>query len=528
VPSRGARLITDHQSPITNQRKLNETSGSLACYMIVNLTEEPPCQNRTSSPAAVSHPSPSHSIRPPASRFGFRISAFFRVSAFGLRTFPLLLLLTLSPAPAALAAEPDVRRDAAVAAIEQVMPSVVNIATETIIPCHDFYEILLRDFYGLPREQKSISLGSGVIIDEEGYVLTNFHVVRRASRIQIKLWDGREYDADPCVYTEASDVALLKLRAKPGEKFKAIKFAPDDDLLLGETVLALGNPFGLGGSVTKGILSSKNRRPATGNEPLKVDDWLQTDAAINPGNSGGPLVNLRGELIGLNVAVYREEHGERGMGVGFSIPVKQVAAALSQFFTPEVTHSLWFGAQLKAGSGPLEVATVQPGSPAAHAGLRAGDRVLQVNGQATPGLIAFNRLLTAGAAREARLLLGKEREPRTVSVHLVPFDELIRQKLGLGLIEPTPQTAERLGVRPGEGLVVEEVEKDGPAERAKFQRGYVLAGIDDQRARGLRTIGEVLSGKKRGETVVLTIIAPRRLGARYMGFQSGTVELVVR
>src|SRR5258707_12686073 len=125
------------------------------------------------------------------------------------------------------------------------------------------------------------------MIDEDGYVLRNLHVVRRAARIQVKLWDGREYDAEPRVETEATDVALLKLKIKPGEKFKAMKFAADDDLLLGETVLALGNPYGLGASVTKGILSSKNRRPTTGDDPLDVQDWLQTDAAINPCSSGG-------------------------------------------------------------------------------------------------------------------------------------------------------------------------------------------------------------------------------------------------
>src|SRR6266567_1434819 len=212
------------------------------------------------------------------------------------RAVVLWFVLALAPVRAT---ESDIRRDAAVTAIEQVMPSVVNIATETVIEYHDWYDALLREFYGwrtAPRQQKSISLGSGVIIDEEGYVLTNFHVVHRASRIQVKLWDGREYDADPVVETEGSDVALLKLRAKPNEKFKAIKLAPDDDLLLGETVLALGNPYGLGGSVSRGILSSKTRRPPMENEPLDVLDWLQTDAAINPGNSGGPLVNLRGEL----------------------------------------------------------------------------------------------------------------------------------------------------------------------------------------------------------------------------------------
>src|SRR4029434_6740283 len=125
-----------------------------------------------------------------------------------------------------------------------------------------------------------------------------------------------------------SDVALLKIRSRDNEKFTAVRFAADDDLLLGETVLALGNPYGLGGSVSRGILSSKSRRPPLENEPLEVEDWLQTDAAINPGNGGGPLVNLRGELIGVNVAVYRE-----GQGIGFAIPVRRVSAALGEMYS---------------------------------------------------------------------------------------------------------------------------------------------------------------------------------------------------
>src|SRR4029078_5369257 len=176
----------------------------------------------------------------------------------------------------------------------------------------------------------------------DGYVLTNLHVVRRATRTQVKLWDGREYEADRIVATENSDVALLKLRCKPDEKFKAVSFAADDDLLLGETVLALGNPFGLGGSVSRGILSSKNRRTsASQEEQLDVQDWLQTDASINPGNSGGPLINLKAEVIGINVAVY-----QKGQGIGFAIPVKLVSEALSQIFTPEHIRELWFGARL--------------------------------------------------------------------------------------------------------------------------------------------------------------------------------------
>ncbi|HZR16624.1 MAG TPA: trypsin-like peptidase domain-containing protein [Verrucomicrobiae bacterium] len=414
------------------------------------------------------------------------------------------------------ASEPDIRRDATVNAVEKVLPSVVNIATETVLEYHEWYDTMLRQFYGWPRtpvhQEKSVSLGSGVIVDEDGYVLTNLHVVRRATRIQVKLWDGREYDAEPLVGTSGSDVALLKLRAKPGEKFKAIKLAPDDDLLLGETVIALGNPFGLGGSVTKGILSSKNRRPSTGDEPLDVQDWLQTDAAINPGNSGGPLVNLRGELIGLNVAVYRENGGERGLGVGFSIPVKQVSAALSRFFTPEVTDALWFGAQFRPGAGTLEIESVQPGSPAAKAGLAAGDRVLEVNGKAPHGLIQCNRLLVT-PDRVARLALERGGQRENAAVHLISFPELVRLRLGLTVAELSTQAANQLGVNPGDALAIEAVEKGSPADRAQLQRGYLLTAVDDQKIGNLHNLAEVVSTKRRGDVVHLTVIAPRRYGA---------------
>jgi len=441
-----------------------------------------------------------------------------------------LVLALFVQSPAAGATDPDIRRDATVIAIEKVLPSVVNIATETVIEYHEWYDTMLRQFYGWPRtplhQEKSVSLGSGVLIDEDGYVLTNLHVVRRASRIQVKLWDGREYDADPLVATPGSDVALLKLKTRPGEKFKAIKLAPDDDLLLGETVIALGNPFGLGGSVTKGILSSKNRRPANQNEPLDVQDWLQTDAAINPGNSGGPLVNLRGELIGLNVAVYREDGGERGLGVGFSIPVKQVSAALSRFFTPEVTDSLWFGARFRPGAGPLEVTEVQPGAPAAKAGLSVGDRLLQVNGRTPQNLIDCNRLLVNGE-RSPVLTVDHAGQRRNFSVRLLSFDDLVRHRLGLTLLEINAKAASGLGVQPGEALFIEEVEKGSPAERAQLERGFLLAALDDRTTATLRNVAEVLSTRKKGDTVRLTVIVPRRLRG-YVQLQRGAVDLELR
>jgi len=410
--------------------------------------------------------------------------------------------------------EPDVRHDATVAAVQKVIPSVVNVATETIVEQHDWYEGIFRRFYGMPaRQQRSLSLGSGVIIEEEGYVLTNFHVVRRASRIQVKLWDGREYDAEQVVATTASDVALLKITAQSGEKFKAIQFASDDDLLLGETVLAVGNPFGLGGSVTKGILSSKNRRPSNGNEPLNVEDWLQTDAAINPGNSGGPLVNLRGELIGLNVAVYREEDGQRGMGVGFSIPVRQVSAALSRFFTPEITHSLWFGAQFRSEGTNLVVANVQSASPAEKAGLRQGDRPLKVNGRPAGSIVSLNRLLAEDPTRQANLVLGRGTGEIATKVRFIPLAEVIQHKLGLSVLETAKASAKRLGIEAPDGLYIEQVDKDGPAERAGIPRGALLANIDGQNVTDLRTLGATLTDKKKGDPLVLGLILTRRTGS---------------
>ncbi|MCW5552390.1 MAG: trypsin-like peptidase domain-containing protein [Verrucomicrobiae bacterium] len=421
-------------------------------------------------------------------RVGVRLAAFALAAGWG--------------AVACAASATDVRRDATVLAIEKAKPSVVNIATARIVEYRDFYQELLRQFYGAHtpsrRREQLDSIGSGVIIHEDGYVLSNLHVVRRASRVQVKLWDGTIYDAEPVVGTEQSDVALLRLKAPPGKKFQAIQLAEDDDLLLGETVLALGNPYGLGESVSRGILSSKNRRPPVGDEPLEIADWLQTDAAINPGNSGGPLINLRGELIGLNVAVYQ------GQGIGFAIPVKQVSAALSQFFAPELTDELWLGVRLQANSSPPVITAVQPGSPAEKAGLRPGQQVLQVNGQAVNNLIGFTKLVAAAGRNTLNLLVAQNQDRRSVRVTLVPFPELIREKLGLVLDSPTPQ-----------GLLISEVEANSPADRAQLQRGFLLAAMDGQPTRDLWKVGNLLTTKQPGDQVQLMVVVPRRSGGGY-------------
>ena len=407
------------------------------------------------------------------------------------------------------------------------MPSVVNIGTEEIVEYSDAFEEVFREFWGpyyrsRPPEAR-YNLGSGVIIDETGYVLTCLHVVQRASRVWVKLADGREFEAERMIVgTTRSDVALLKLMTKPGETFKAVKFAGNDDLLLGETVIALGNPFGLGGSISRGILSSKNRRVPKEDEALDVADWLQIDAPINFGNSGGPLVNLKGELIGLNVAVYRQ-----GQGIGFAVPVKQVTEALSDIFIPETTRSLWFGARVTSGSNPLKVTRVEAGSPAATAGLNVGDEIVQIDGRAPKDFIQFTEWLSASPEREAKLVVARNGERRTTMARMIPLAELIRKKLGVSVQELTPELAEKFGYRPRSGLLVGEVDRDGPAARAELRPGYLIASIDGQGTPDLFSAAGAVAAKKQGERADLTVQVRQQRGA-FARMSQGTVTVRIR
>ena len=422
--------------------------------------------------------------------------------------------------PDSFGAEFDVRLDSAVEAVAQVMPAVVNIGTETIVAVRDPFEDLLQEFWApyhrrRPFTTTQYSLGSGVIIDEAGYLITNDHVVRRATRIRVRIGDeagSREYEAKLVGESSRNDIAMLKIEARPGERFRTVRFAADDDLLLGETVLALGNPFGLGGSVSRGILSSKSRRPALENTPMGIEDWLQTDAAIDPGNSGGPLINLRGELIGLSIAVYRE-----GQGIGFAIPIKRITEALLEIASPEL-RQYWFGARVRPGGSTLAVSSLEEGSPAEAAGLKPDDMIVGINGRATRGFLDFiKELSAAGDERDIALTLRRGSDRRSVTLRMVRAGAvfnaaLIRRKLGLAVQEISPELSGRLGLADNAGLVIADVDRTGPASEARLSRGAIIVAVDGRAPEGVVESAKYLYGKKKGDTVGLEVLVQRRRG----------------
>ena len=306
-----------------------------------------------------------------------------------------LLLLWAPEKPAYAEAGAFPRRDAIVIAVEKASPAVVNISTEQIHkegypfsmdsgdPYLDqFFQDFFRSF--APREYKTQSLGSGVIISPEGYILTNEHVVSHATRIKVRLINQKEYPAALVGSDPKSDLAVLRLQTDAPLPF--IRMGRSDDLMIGETVIAIGNPFALSHTVTTGVISALNRSIRT--EGRVYEDFIQTDASINPGNSGGPLINLRGEVVGINTAISRE-----GQGIGFAIPSNMAKDILPQLMTsghvvrsyiglwpkallPEVAAELG----LESGKGAV-VDRVIPGGPAHVGGIQNGDIVLSFDGQ---------------------------------------------------------------------------------------------------------------------------------------------------
>jgi len=419
------------------------------------------------------------------------------------------------------AAADDPRRTPIVIAIEKVAPAVANISTEQIVtyrsfdprwgnryrPFDDFFEEFFRP-YRLRQERKEMPLGSGVIIDEEGYIVTNEHVVHRASNLKVRLADESVHDAELISSDADNDLAIIKITTP--KKFAAVKMGTSKDLMVGETVIAIGNPFGYGNSVTTGVLSAKKRDIAIPSEHGNVEykDLLQTDALINPGNSGGPLINIHGELIGINTAIRGD-----AQGIGFAIPVDKVKERLAALFNFQKISKVWLGLEVDSRAASTEglvIARVAPRSPAAAAGLATGDLITHVDGHKVAGELDYaKQMLKKDAGDTVSLTVVRAGRPLTCHVRLEKVEALAQQlakdKLGLTLQNLSPDQAyqRRILIREG-ALLVTAVDSGGPA--GGMRRDDIILSVLSYRVRNLDELGALLSQVEQDKVVDIIFV----------------------
>jgi serine protease Do len=324
-----------------------------------------------------------------------------------------ILLLLVGGARAGAPESDPMRRSRVVEAVERARPAVVNISTEQVViqrplPVDPFFEEFFRDFFdSRPRRSTRRSLGSGVIVRGDGTILTNEHVILRGGRIHVTLADGGEYEARLVGRDPDADLAVLRIDA--GRSLPYISLGSSSDLMIGETVIAIGNPFGLSHTVTAGVVSATKRTLQTGGRTYT--DFIQTDASINPGNSGGPLLNILGDLIGINTAIYGN-----AQGIGFAIPVDRVRRSLDSLVSgrrqPETDPNqlAWdqLGVQARDDERGLAVTRVRDGSAAERVGVQRGDRLLGLDGVALDSLDTLGeRLRAAHGAPSVVLSIGR-------------------------------------------------------------------------------------------------------------------------
>jgi len=410
----------------------------------------------------------------------------------------------------------DPARDPVVVAVQKVLPAVVNISTERLVrrQYNDPFEDFFNEFFGQPRRSRLEgvqSLGSGVLVDEDGWIVTNWHVVRRATKITVVLSDGTKYEGQYVSGDENNDLALLKITAK--KPLPYVEIASDREPWLGETAMAIGNPFGLEHTVTRGVISAKNRSYESENGEVRFDDVLQTDAAINPGNSGGPLIDTRGELVGINMAILSQ-----AQGIGFAIPAKRVANLLAVWFSPEKRAGVALGLRFGLQSGSVVVSDVQPDSPAAKAGLEKRDKVLTVDGQKVTDVIRLLRaLLRKKAGETVKFEVERAGTPKSFSVKLsalpkLSVPDLMLTKFGLQVQPLTRDLAAALGISYAPGLLVSDVQKGSPGADAGFSRGIVITHVGGEEIQSMDRLGEQLADIKSGDSVTMAVLITERRG----------------
>ncbi len=413
---------------------------------------------------------------------------------------------TLVATTLALVAHDNPRRTPIVEVVERAGPAVVNIATETRSQANPFSrrsgnEFFDRFFSGQPRRDRQQSLGSGVIIDSSGLVLTNEHVISRASNVTITLEDRRTFVVDVVGADPAFDLAVLKVRNAPKD-LPSVQIGTSSDLMIGETVVAIGNPFGLANSVTTGVVSALHRSIEA--EDKNYEDFVQTDAAINPGNSGGALLNVEGKLIGINTAIYSSANG-----IGFAIPVDQAMAVVEEVLRYGEVRTGFTGLfVVPSERGGAEVAFVVPDSPAASVGLARGDVITDVGGREIKDARTYRHVERAMIpGRRARLTVRRGAAERSVELTVTELERktavsLGRRRLGLDVADK------------GDHLVVKRVAPRSHAAQVGIQPGDLLLSMGGHRLSGLKEFEALCAAVYDVEAV--TVVVGRRGRAYYV------------
>ncbi|MCG6939442.1 MAG: DegQ family serine endoprotease [Gammaproteobacteria bacterium] len=411
--------------------------------------------------------------------------------------------------------------------IAKVRPAVVNIATRGSIDIENhpllddpIFRRFFKGFENMPQRKEFKSLGSGVIIDEDaGYIVTNFHVIDGADEIAVTLHDGQQLEAKIIGADPEADVAILKI---DHDKLTSIPFADSSELRVGDFTVAIGNPFGLGQTVTSGIISALGR---TGLGIEGYEDFIQTDASINPGNSGGALVNLRGELIGINTAILASG-GSGNVGIGFAIPINMIReltdqlieygevrrgmlGVIMQNLTPELAHA--FGMEMRQG---VVISQVIENSAASKAGLKAGDVVTGINGEPVKSASAMRNmvgLMRVGTKMD--ILVIRDGKEKTLTAYI---EDAIEQSLAAEKINPRLAGAviESHDEDGNQFLVVSDVVHGSAAWEARLRKGDLILSVN---RKPVKTLGElkqvvayndeqILLNVQRGQTALFILI----------------------
>jgi len=430
-------------------------------------------------------------------RFGSQVFCFIQVGGtmrLQRVAYPMAVLIVAWTFPLLWAGTTNSRRTPVVEAVERVRAAVVNIHSERTIASPNSEELFARS----QPQNRVNGMGTGIIIDPRGYIITNQHVVDDVSVLRVRLSDGNTYNARVLTRDQESDLALLKIDA--GRTLPTMPLGTSSDLMVGETVIAIGNAYGYEHTVTVGIISAI-KRDVTLNKEMSYKALIQTDASINPGNSGGPLLNINGELIGVNVAIRAG-----AQGIGFAIPVDAMIHAVADMLSVRKRNGIWHGLVCRdcVGDGEHDTGSLarpmssnaglarwlvldraEPDSPAARAGLQPGDVVVQVADLRVSCSLDLERALIDHAAGESVPVIVRRKgaEQRldlvmqTVERANPSTSDLIWRKLGLRLIAVDPEMVTRNNRQLHGGLAVLEINAEGVAAKAGIQRGDILVGL---------------------------------------------------